>query len=397
MTYVFEAIQNLFANRLRTTLAIVGLVVGVAAVIAIQILGSATTGAMGGIIQFVSNYTFLIGPDTQGGFDPKAGFKISDVAAIANLPGVKAVIPYSQRGEQAFVGHGKADLNVASAGEDPEFYPEPLAAGRFFTDDEVASNARVCILSDSAVQKLAPDGGVLLGREVRAGGLRCTIVGVLQKAPSGSLNFSFEPDISIPYTTFDRIYSHGSRVFDAEVLVADVTRMPQIEDATKAYLSTLSHGKYKYRTFDSRFISGLLGPYLAVLTLIIGLIGAISLVVAGIGIMNVLLVSITERTREIGVRKAIGAKGSQVLLQFFLEAAILTFVGCGLGAGIGLLAGWWVNVTYVIKISGVITPIPWGASVALAVIFATIVTLAFGTYPAYRAARLDPIEALRYE
>ncbi|HVS45183.1 MAG TPA: ABC transporter permease [Verrucomicrobiae bacterium] len=397
MIYLIEAFQNLLANRLRSALALIGLVVGVAAVIAIQILGGATAGAMGGVLKVLSNNTFLISPNTQGGFDPKSTFKLADIAALTNLPGVKAAIPYSQTIQQVFIGHTKAQLNLAASGKDPEFYPEPLAAGRFFTDDEISSRARVCILSDAAVQKLDPEGSDLLGREVRAGHLRCTVVGVLQKSPSGSLNFNFEPDISIPYTTFVRTFLRGSRVNSAQILVANVDRIAQTEDTVKAYFSALSNGKYKYTTFDSRFFSNFIGPVFGVLTLIVGIIGAISLVVAGIGIMNVLLVSITERTREIGVRKAIGAKKSQVLVQFFLEASLLTFTGCAAGAAIGLFAGWWINVTYVIKISGIIVPVPWVSSVVLAVFFATLVTLAFGTYPAYRAARLDPIEALRYE
>ena len=133
------------------------------------------------------------------------------------------------------------------------------------------------------------------------------------------------------------------------------------------------------------------------MTLIVALIGAVSLVVAGIGIMNIMLVSVTERTREIGVRKAIGATSGQVLAQFFIEALLLSLVGCGIGLCIGLTIGWSVNTFALVRLSGVVAPIPWLQSVAIAVGFATIVTLLFGTYPAFRAARLNPIEALRYE
>ena len=123
------------------------------------------------------------------------------------------------------------------------------------------------------------------------------------------------------------------------------------------------------------------------LTLIVALIGAISLLVAGIGIMNIMLVSVTERTREIGVRKAIGATNLQVLAQFFIEALLLSLTGCGIGLAIGLIAGWAINRFASITVSGIVAPIPWLQSVAIAVGFATLVTLLFGTYPAFRAAR----------
>lgn len=133
------------------------------------------------------------------------------------------------------------------------------------------------------------------------------------------------------------------------------------------------------------------------LTLIVAVIGAVSLVVAGIGILNIMLVSVAERTREIGIRKAIGATRFQILMQFFIEALLLSSIGCGIGLVLGLALGGAVDEFGIVKLSGVVPAIPWIRATAIAVGFATIVTLLFGTYPAYRAARLDPIEALRYE
>ncbi len=133
------------------------------------------------------------------------------------------------------------------------------------------------------------------------------------------------------------------------------------------------------------------------MTGVVGLIGAVALLVAGIGIMNIMLVSVAERTREIGIRKAIGATSAQVLVQFFLEALLLCSIGCGIGLGVGLGLGGLVNSIFIIKLTGTISPLPWVQSAVTAASFAAIVTLAFGTYPAFRAARLDPIEALRYE
>jgi ABC-type antimicrobial peptide transport system permease subunit len=397
INYLLEAVRALAANRLRTLLALTGLVVGVGAVIAIQVLGHATSGAMAGILQGFSNNTFLVQPNTQNGFDLKSGIKLSQVPQLDTIPGVVSAIPYSQIPAISFLGHDKAQLNVAPSGSDPRFYATPIADGRLFSAAEESGGARVCVLSDNAFKKLSPDGTPVVGRQLRAGPLRCTVVGVLAASPTGAISFNFAPDVAVPHTTFEKLYIRHSQVYALQVLVDDVGHLAPVEDKVKAQLSAWHNGKFQYQTFDSTVIAKLFDTVFGVLTLIVGIIGSISLVVAGIGIMNVLLVSIAERTREIGVRKAIGGQRKQILLQFFLEAALLTFTGCLVGSLFGLAIGWWINTTYIIKISGVIVPVPWTQSVILAVVFATIVTLAFGTYPAYRAAGLDPIEALRYE
>ncbi len=396
--YLREAFLSLGANRLRTVLALVGLSVGVSAVIAIQILGHATSGAMTGVFQGLSNYTFIIQPNFQNGFDSKSGVTTAQVDQLNSIPHVVQAIPNTQLTLQAKVGHADAQLSFAPVGGDPNFYPEPFAHGRPISAQEVGAASRVCVLSNFAASKLNLDPSLLDGRMLRAGPIRCRIVGVLSKPPQGALNLNFAPDVSIPYTLFERLYFRGSsKVYAMQVLVDDPSNIAKAEDRVKKYLSNLKDGKYTYQTFDNQFLANAFNKIFLVLTVIVGAIGAISLVVAGIGIMNILLVSIAERTREIGVRKAIGGKRSQIMLQFLMEAAALAFGGCTIGTAAGLGLGWWINSAYIVKISGVTVPLQWQASVALAVIFATVVTAAFGLYPAFRAARLDPIEALRYE
>lgn len=397
IAYLIEAIGSLAANRLRTLLALVGLVVGVGAVIAIQVLGAATAGAMAGVLQGFSNYTFLVQPNTQNGFDLKSGIKRSQIPLLENIPGVVSAIAYSQTAAISYLGHTKAQLNVAPSGSDARFFAQPIADGRLFTAGEEASGARVCVLTDAAFKKLSPDGSTIVGKQLRAGNLRCQIVGVLAASPTGAINFNFAPDVAVPQKTFQEAYNQRGDAFALQVLVDDVGSMAAIETQVKNQLTAWHNGKFQYQTFDSTVVAKFFDTVFGVLTLIVGIIGSISLVVAGIGIMNVLLVSIVERTREIGVRKAIGGQRKQILFQFFLEAALLTFTGCLIGSVFGLAIGWWINTAYIVKITGVTVPIPWGNSVVLAVVFATIVTVAFGTYPAYRAAGLDPIEALRYE
>lgn len=397
ISYFVEALEVLRGNRLRTILALLGLIVGVGAVIAIQVLGQATSGATVGIVKGLNPRTFLIFPDLTNGFDRKMGYRDRDLAGLAALPNVDQAIPYYPTTLNARVGHTVVAVSLSATGSGDAFLAEPLAEGRAITDDEISRRALVCLLSDAIAKKLAPDGQDLVGTTIRVADYHYTVVGILKAPPSGAVSQDLTPDVAIPYTTFEQQILHGQRIYYAQVAVRETNLMSATEEDAKTYLKHLSGDKFDYRTIDLHLFASVIGKVFGVLTFVIGAIGAISLVVAGIGIMNILLVSITERTREIGVRKAIGARRGQVLFQFFLEASILAFVGCLAGAAFGLAAGWYVNTHYIIKLSGIIVALPWAQSIVLAVVFAGIVTLAFGTYPAYRAAGMDPIEALRYE
>lgn len=395
--YLSEAVGVLGANRLRTVLALIGLVVGVAAVIAIEVLGNATAGAMSGIFKGFSDRTFVVYPDSQNGFDPKSGFRISDLATLAGAPHVVAVIPYDQLPVLTSLGHTRTRLNVAPIGSQAGFLTVPVAQGRSIDEADISEHRHTCMLSASAAKKLAADPASLLGAHLRIGYRSCEVVGILRSPASGALNYDFSPDVMEPYTTFTADYLHADRLFEAMVLLDSAASVESAESNVKDLLHTLTGSKFTYVTFDTRQIAAFFNAAFAVIALVIGAIGAISLIVAGIGITNILLVSIVERTREIGIRKAIGAQRRQILLQFFLEAALLTSTGCTIGSILGLATAWSINAAYLVKISGVTVPIQWGPALIVAVVFATVITLLFGTYPAYRAAKLDPIEALRYE
>lgn len=396
MTYLIEALATLSANRLRTALSLAGLIVGVGAVIAIQILGHSMTGATAGIFQGFSNYTFLVYPNSQNGFSQQQAVSFAEVNRLQSIPNVRLAIPYNQPTLLSRAGHNVAQLAVGPVGAQPEFFSQPVAQGRLISQEEVDGAARVCVLSANGAQQLAP-GGSILDATVRAGPLPCHVIGVLEKPPSGAQNYNFGSDIYLPYTTFERHFLPERKSYQVLVLIADIGQIATTEVAVASTLRQLKNGKFSYQTFDNFFIAKVVARLFNALTLIVGVIAAISLVVSGIGIMNILLVSVTERTREIGIRKAIGARRAQVMAQFFFEAAILTFTGCGLGTLAGIAIGWWINTQYIVKISGVIVPVPWLSSVLVATLFAAAITLAFGTYPAYRAAGLDPIEALRSE
>jgi len=392
-----EAFATLAGNRIRSVLTILGLVIGVAAVISIQILGSGMAGAVGGVLGSLNDSSFILSPSRQQADFSKAAFDTGDIdRAHAAIPNIARAIPAGNIARIVTAGHARARLGIA-ADSDVSFATVRVAMGRDLSAEDVASIAHVAVLSHEAWLRLFPDGRDPVGTSLRIGDHRYVIAGVHDKPTQGIIPITFGGDVTVPYTTYERDFLRASRLYAARFIVADSSKIAETERAVVKFFQDAKQGRAEYQTFDRKTFSNSIDGIFAVLTLVVALIGAVSLVVAGIGIMNIMLVSVTERTREIGVRKAIGATSRQVLAQFFIEALLLSLVGCGIGLSIGVAIGWTVNTFALVKLSGVVAPIPWLQSVGTAVGFATLVTLLFGTYPAYRAARLDPIEALRYE
>jgi putative ABC transport system permease protein len=392
-----EAWAVLLGNKTRSFLTVLGLIIGVAAVIAIQILGHGMSGAVSGVLGSLNDKSFFLFPSQRQADVGKAALKYADIERTTTLfPNVLVAMPAGNVQRRVSVGHAHARLGLSSD-SDVSFAAVPLAYGRNLSRDDVANAGHVAVINNNAYHRLFPEGGDPVGTSLRVAERRFTIVGVQIKPTQGIIPVSFGGDIFIPYTTYEREYLRSRPLFAARFVVADASRLAETEDSVLKYFRQLKGGRADYQTFDRKSFGSSVDGIFGVLTLIVALIGAVSLVVAGIGIMNIMLVSVTERTREIGVRKAIGATSFQVLAQFFIEALLLSLAGCGIGLALGLGAGWLINRFALIAISGVVAPVPWLQSVAIAVGFATLVTLLFGTYPAYRAARLDPIEALRYE
>jgi ABC-type antimicrobial peptide transport system permease subunit len=392
-----EAIGVLAGNRTRSILTILGLIIGVAAVIAIQILGKGMAGAVTGVLSTLNDQSFYVFPNSRQGDFLKASIKYKDIERTVDLfPNIIVAVPAGSVNRLMSSGHHRARLALSSD-SDVAFATVPLAFGRNLSHQDILSSAHVCVLTDNAYKRLFPDGGDPIGQSLRVAERRFVIVGVDGPPTQGIVPVNFGGDISIPYTTYVREYLRTRPLFAARFIVRDASKIAETEVAVVTYLKSIKAGRAEYQTFDRKSFSNGVDGIFNALTLVIALIGAVSLVVAGIGIMNIMLVSVTERTREIGVRKAIGATSSQVLAQFFIEALLLSLVGCGIGLALGVTIGGLVDRFALVAISGVVPAIPWFQSIAIAVSFATIVTLVFGTYPAYRAARLDPIEALRYE
>jgi len=395
--FIGEAFGVLAGNRTRSFLTILGLIIGVAAVIAIQILGKGMAGAVTGVLGSLNDRSFYLFPNQQQADFTKASFTVADIDKVhAAVPNIVVAFPAGYAPRLVTAGHTQARLGISSQ-SDIAFASVPLIFGRAISHDDVASASHVCMLTNAGFKRLFPDGGDPTGTSLRIGDRRFVVIGVQGAPTQGIIPIHFGGDVRIPYTTYEHDFLRSRPLFAADFVVADASQIAQTEAAVKAYLRILKADRAEYQTFDRRTFSSSIDGIFAALTLVVTLIGAVSLVVAGIGIMNIMLVSVTERTREIGVRKAIGATSFQVLAQFFIEALLLSLVGCGIGLAIGVGVGWLVDRFALVAISGVVPTLPWVQSVTIAVGFATIVTLVFGTYPAYRAARLDPMEALRYE
>ena len=392
-----EAYAVLAGNRTRSILTITGLIIGVAAVIAIQILGKGLSGAVTGVLGSINDRSFYVFPNSRQSDVLKAAIKYKDLERTTALfPNIAAAIPAGSVQRLMSVGHHRARLEL-SADSDISFATVPLIYGRNISHDDVVSSAHVAVLTNNAYKRLFPGGDDPDGVSLRVAERRFVIIGTQGPPTQGILPVNFGGDVFIPYTTYQHEYLRTRPLIAARFLVHDPDQIAATETAIIKYFKNAKQGRAEYQTFDRKSFSSTVDGIFAVLTIVVALIGAVSLVVAGIGIMNIMLVSVTERTREIGVRKAIGATSAQVLAQFFIEALLLSLVGCGIGLIIGVALGGLVDRFALVAISGVVPSIPWVQSIAIAVGFATLVTLVFGTYPAYRAARLDPIEALRYE
>lgn len=397
--YIEQAIGVLLSNKVRSLLTILGLIIGVGAVIAIQVLGKSMAGAVGGALSNVSDTSFLIFPTVIQGDVSRAAIRLSDLKQIANqIPEITQAIPIAGRNGIVRAGHNHGRYFLSAEG-DPPFNRAPILYGRGISSTDVDGSANVAVISYRSYQKLFPDGGDPTGQSLHIGAYRYVVIGVHEEPKNGFLNAQFSGDIQIPYTTIVRQYVHGGTVLAARFVVTDPSQIGPVETQVITLLKHLHRGAsgVQYQAIDKAQITQGINGIFNALTIVVGLIGAVSMLVAGIGIMNIMLVSVTERTREIGVRKAIGARRDQILLQFFIEALILCGAGCGIGLAIGLGIGAFVNAVAIVKLSGYVEPLPWLQAALITLAFTIIVTLAFGTYPAYRASRLDPIEALRYE
>jgi putative ABC transport system permease protein len=404
---LLEALESLNSNKLRSGLTVLGIVIGVAAVIAMLAVGNGAQASITGTINQVgTNLLFVFrgardNPDVR---NPRP-LTLSDAAALQDpyaAPDVKAVAPALQgTGVADALGQTKNTTIVGATPAYEEVRNIQLLAGSFITEDQYLGHASVAVIGVGIADSLYGHRDGLVGQTLRLGGQPFRVTGVL--APQGGSAFgSADNQVIVPLTTArGRLLTRsGEGTIDIiYVQAVDYQAVPAASQEISQILRTRHHtpvGQDDFTVFTQESILTTVQSVTGVLTIFLGGIAAISLLVGGIGIMNIMLVSVTERTREIGLRKALGARRRDILIQFVAESSLLSLIGGIIGIGFGWLISFIVG-RVAAATGNTFTPIVGADAILLATLFSAAVGLFFGIYPANRAAGLEPVEALRYE
>ena len=394
------ALRAIRRNVLRSSLTTLGIVIGVAAVIAMVTLGSGATAKVTSDIAGLGTNMLQIRPGQGmrgGGMSLSAPmFKQADVDAVMNqIGGLKAVTPFATSMTQAIYGNTNwSTVLVGTTSEYLTIRDIEVASGRSFTPNEERAGSNVCLLGSTVHDKLFGHQQAV-DSDVRLQSLSCRVVGVL--ASKGQSGFGADQDdyILMPLRTFQRRIAGNTDVGGILVSARDGISTSKVKADLQALFRERRHiapGKDDdFFVMDMQELVVMLTGTTQVLTLLLGVVAGISLLVGGIGIMNIMLVSVTERTREIGIRLAVGAYERDVLSQFLVEALVLSCLGGLVGVLLGLMSG--MLGAHALSVPFVFRP----GVVALAFAFSAAVGIVFGFFPARRAARLNPIEALRHE
>jgi putative ABC transport system permease protein len=396
------ALRSVRRNLLRSFLTILGIVIGVSAVITMVTLGNGATRAIEEKITSLGTNLLMVSPGQRigggGGGGGVPQFVEADGEAIAAQIGGVAVVAPQGRANATVVANGRnwATGVVGSTNAWFETGNWQLASGRLFAPDEQLSGAAVCIVGETVRRELwgGTVGETGLGQQLRVKQFSCEVIGVLAAKGQGGMGDQ-DDTVLLPLHTLQRRVTGSRKVGVLLVSMQDGSDSAPLKAGLRQLLRERRHlaesDDDNFNIFDTQQLAETLSSTMGVLTSLLGAVAAVSLLVGGIGIMNIMLVSVTERTREIGLRLAVGALESEVLLQFLIEAVVLSALGGVVGVVIATAASW--------ALSGVMA-VPYVFDPAinlLSLLFSAGIGVVFGYFPARRAARMDPIEALRHE
>jgi putative ABC transport system permease protein len=400
---LFEAVKLAFQairrNALRSFLTVLGIVIGVAAVIAMVTIGNGTTAKVTAEVSRLGSNLLFVRPGQFGpgraSTDAKA-FNVRDLEALrTQLTGVRAIAPAAQKSFTVIYG-GENRITVVTGTDLDYFITQDwtLAAGRQFLEGEIRGGRAVCILGQTVREKLFGHTEAV-GQNIRVKNISCEVIGLLEARGQSSMGTDQDDVVLLPLRAFHRRLAGNTDIGTIAISARDGVDTAKVQaDVERLLRERRNIGRGQEDDFsvrDMRQLAQTVAGTTAMLTGLLGAVAAVSLLVGGIGIMNIMLVSVTERTREIGIRLAIGALESQVLLQFLVEAVVLSLFGGLLGILLGLGLAWLAT-------SGLQVPFMLDSMIVLVAFgFSALVGVVFGYFPARRAARLDPIEALRHE
>jgi len=396
---VLLSLREIRRNVLRSFLTILGIVIGVAAVIIMVTIGGGATAQVTQQIASMGSNLLMVSPGKRmgpGQSTTPTPFKDADAEAIAReVESVSAVVPVSSQSVMAIYGNYNWSTNVTATTNDYlKIGSRSIRSGRLFTESELRAGAAICIMGETVRQKLF-GGQDPLGEKIRLQKLSCEVIGILASKGQSTMGTDQDDIVILPIRTFQRRIAGNQEIGLIQVVVREDASTEKVQQDIEGLLRErrkISAGKDdNFNVMDMKEITRMLTGTTKTLTALLSAVAAVSLLVGGIGIMNIMLVSVTERTREIGIRLAIGALEREVLTQFLVEAVVLSSLGGLIGIVIALSSS--VVLAYVLRV-----PFIFNAGiVVLAFLFSAAVGVIFGYFPARKAARLDPIEALRNE
>jgi putative ABC transport system permease protein len=402
LNILLSAFRALRRNKMRSFLTMLGIIIGVAAVIAMLAIGQGAEYSVQQQISSLGTNVLIVFPGSQqqGGLRSGAGTMTTltedDAAAIAKeCPAVAFVSPGARAGGQVIAGNLNWGTSVEGTGADYlEIRKWSIEYGEFYSDQDVKAAAKVCVLGKTVADNLFPESSPV-GQTIRIRNLPAKVVGVLAKKGQNAMGQDQDDIILAPYTTVLRRMSHFP--FLRQILVSATS--PGNIPAAQQQITELLRMRHKIASYDvddftirnQADLAATATATTEILTILLASIASVSLLVGGIGIMNIMLVSVTERTREIGIRMSVGARGRDILTQFLIEALVLSLLGGIIGILLGV--GGSTAISIFAKWPTIVTPF----SIILSFGFSIAIGIFFGFYPARKAAMLNPIDALRYE